>query len=175
MKHHLAARAKLVTLLVIGVFASAFALAAPLDHGRNDRGQHSQPQQRTASPPPARHAPQQQQRKSSQPRRAALPPVAHFEDRHRSIAHNYFQRETKGRCPSGLKHRGAHCVANGPRAWTRGRVLPRTVIYYDVPAPLLGELPPPPRKHRYVRVAGDILLIAIGTGMVVDAIQDIFD
>jgi Ni/Co efflux regulator RcnB len=57
----------------------------------------------------------------------------------------------------------------------RGRVLPRTVIYYDVPEPLIVELPLPPSGHRYVRVAGDILLIAIGTGMVVDAIQDIFD
>jgi Ni/Co efflux regulator RcnB len=53
--------------------------------------------------------------------------------------------------------------------------LPRAVVYYDVPAPLLLELPPPPHGHRYVRVAGDILLITIGTGMVIDAIQDIFD
>jgi Ni/Co efflux regulator RcnB len=53
--------------------------------------------------------------------------------------------------------------------------LPSQVIYYDVPQPLLVELPPPSRGHRYVRVAGDILLIAIGTGLVVDAIQDIFD
>jgi len=32
---------------------------------------------------------------------------------------------------------------------------------------------PPPSGHRYVRVAGDILLIALGTGLVVDAIQDL--
>ncbi|MDR0634655.1 MAG: RcnB family protein [Azoarcus sp.] len=63
----------------------------------------------------------------------------------------------------------------GARIWSRGRILPRGVVYYDVPAPLLVELPPPPRGQRYVRVAGDILLIAIGTGLVVDAIQDIFD
>jgi Ni/Co efflux regulator RcnB len=31
----------------------------------------------------------------------------------------------------------------------------------------------PPAGHRYVRVAADILLIAVGTGMVVDAIEDI--
>jgi Ni/Co efflux regulator RcnB len=35
------------------------------------------------------------------------------------------------------------------------------------------QIGPPPAGHRYVRVAGDILLIAIGTGMVVDAIQDL--
>jgi Ni/Co efflux regulator RcnB len=31
----------------------------------------------------------------------------------------------------------------------------------------------PPSGYRYVRVASDILLIAAGTGMVVDAIQDL--
>jgi len=31
----------------------------------------------------------------------------------------------------------------------------------------------PPAGHRYVRVAADILLIAVGTAMVVDAIEDL--
>jgi Ni/Co efflux regulator RcnB len=35
------------------------------------------------------------------------------------------------------------------------------------------QIGPPPSGHRYVRVAGDILLLAIGTGMVVDAISDL--
>ena len=30
-----------------------------------------------------------------------------------------------------------------------------------------------PAGHKYVRVAGDILLIAIGSSMIVDAIQDL--
>jgi len=41
-----------------------------------------------------------------------------------------------------------------------------------VPQPMLVQLPPPPPQHKYVRVAGDILLIAVGTSMVVDAIGD---
>ena len=45
--------------------------------------------------------------------------------------------------------------------------------YYDLPRDLLKRLPPPPLRHRYVQIAGDILLIAIGTSMVVDAIEDI--
>ncbi len=32
---------------------------------------------------------------------------------------------------------------------------------------------PPPLGYRYVRVAGDILLIATGTSMVMDAIMDL--
>jgi len=54
-----------------------------------------------------------------------------------------------------------------------GRPLPRDVQYYPLPRDLMGRLPPPPAGHEYVRVAGDILMIAIGTSMVVDAIQDI--
>ena len=54
-----------------------------------------------------------------------------------------------------------------------GRPLPRDVILYDVPPPLLVRLPPPRAGHRYVRVAGDILMIAIGTALVVDAITDL--
>ena len=35
------------------------------------------------------------------------------------------------------------------------------------------RLAPPPPNHRYVQVAGDVLMIAVGTGLVVDAIEDI--
>jgi hypothetical protein len=51
--------------------------------------------------------------------------------------------------------------------------MPRDVIYYSVPQPLVLQIGPPPSGYRYVRVASDILMIAIGTGMVVDAIQDL--
>ncbi|WP_372887282.1 RcnB family protein [Shimia sp.] len=35
------------------------------------------------------------------------------------------------------------------------------------------RLSAPPPDYRYVQVAGDILLIAIGTSIVIDAIEDI--
>jgi len=38
---------------------------------------------------------------------------------------------------------------------------------------VIVEIGVPPPGHRYVRVATDILMIAIGTGLVVDAIQDL--
>ena len=40
-------------------------------------------------------------------------------------------------------------------------------------APLVVELGPPPPGYRYARVANDVLLLAIGTGMVVDATTDL--
>jgi Ni/Co efflux regulator RcnB len=54
-----------------------------------------------------------------------------------------------------------------------GRSLPRTVIYHEVVSPDVYYLAPPPRNHRYVRVGNDILLLAIGTGLIVNALYDI--
>jgi Ni/Co efflux regulator RcnB len=54
-----------------------------------------------------------------------------------------------------------------------GRALPRTVVYQEVVSPDLYYLAPPPRNYRYVRVGSDILLIAIGTGLIVNALYDI--
>ncbi len=59
------------------------------------------------------------------------------------------------------------------KKWRTGRPLPRDVIYYDVPQRLVVQLGVPPAGHKYVRVASDILLIAVGTAMVVDAIDDL--
>ena len=70
------------------------------------------------------------------------------------------------------KHNG--CMPPGQaRKWTVGRPLPREVIFYEVPPALIVQIGQPPSGYRYVRVASDILLIALGTGMVIDAIQDL--
>jgi len=99
----------------------------------------------------------------------------HFEDRQHVMVREYYAEHYRSsRCPPGLvkKHNG--CIPPGQaRKWQFGRPLAREVIYYEVPQPLVVQIGLPPPGHRYVRVAGDILLIAIGTGMVVDAIQDL--
>jgi Ni/Co efflux regulator RcnB len=59
------------------------------------------------------------------------------------------------------------------KRWEYGRPLPRDVKYYSVPQPVVTRIGPPPPGYKYVRVASDILLIAVGSGMVVDAIQDL--
>ncbi|MGC2517902.1 MAG: hypothetical protein WA373_02185 [Burkholderiales bacterium] len=99
----------------------------------------------------------------------------HFEDRHRAIVREYYAEQFRGgRCPPGLAKKHNGCMPPGEaKKWQLGRPLPRDVIYYEVPQPLVVQIGPPPSGHRYVRVASDILVIAIGTGMVVDAIQDL--
>lgn len=99
----------------------------------------------------------------------------HFADRHKVVVREYFVKEhSRGFCPPGLAKKRNGCMPPGQaKKWHMGRPLPREVIYYDLSPTLVVEIGPPPAGHRYVRVASDILLIAIGTGMVIDAIQDL--
>lgn len=99
----------------------------------------------------------------------------HFEDRHREIVREYYTEQFRsGRCPPGLAKKHNGCMPPGQaKKWQLGRPLPRDVVYYNVPQPLVMQIGVPPAGYRYVRVANDILLLAAGTGMVVDAIQDL--
>lgn len=99
----------------------------------------------------------------------------HFGDRQRGIVHDYYDRDYRsGSCPPGLAKKRNGCIPPGQaRKWSRGHPLPRDVVFYDLPPRLVVELGAPPAGHKYVRVAADILLIAVGTSMVVDAIEDL--
>ena len=100
---------------------------------------------------------------------------AHFNDRDRVIIHDYYEeRYSSGRCPPGLAKKRNGCLPPGQaKKWRRGYPLSREVIYYDLPASIIVKIGLPPANHQYVRVAQDILLIALGTGIVVDAIEDL--
>lgn len=101
--------------------------------------------------------------------------AVHFVDQHRVYVREYFAQEhSRGFCPPGLAKKNNGCMPPGQaKKWQVGRPLPRDVIYYDLPPRLVVQIGAPPAGHRYVRVAADILLIAIGTGVVIDAIQDL--
>ena len=99
----------------------------------------------------------------------------HFEERHSEIVRDYYAEQFRGgRCPPGLAKKHNGCMPPGQaKKWRVGQPLPRDVVYYEVPQPLVVQIGPPPSGYRYVRVASDILMIAVGTRMVVDAIQDL--
>ncbi len=102
--------------------------------------------------------------------------VEHFRGPHRTYVHDYYDgqfRAGKG-CPPGLAKKQNGCMPPGQaKKWDVGYVLPSTVRYYDVPAPLVFQLGQPPVGYRYVRVNDDILLLATGTRMIVDAIRNL--
>jgi Ni/Co efflux regulator RcnB len=99
----------------------------------------------------------------------------YFIDPHRTVIHDYYVNEYRtGHCPPGLAKKHDGCMPPGQaKKWVIGRPLPRDVVYYDLPPAVLINIGPPPPGYRFVRVASDILMIAIGTGMVMDAINDL--
>jgi len=98
-----------------------------------------------------------------------------FNDTQRTEIRNYYAEQIRsGRCPPGLAKKNNGCQPPGQaKKWAVGRALPPDVIYYSVPPRLTIHLGTPPTGHRFVRVATDILLIAIGTGIVIDAIESL--
>jgi len=99
----------------------------------------------------------------------------HFDDRRHGAVHDYYAREFQGgKCPPGLAKKHNGCMPPGQaRKWKMGQPLPRDVVIYDVPPQLVVKIGVPPAGYKYVRVASDILMIAVGTSMVVDAIYDL--
>jgi Ni/Co efflux regulator RcnB len=149
-------------LVLAGVLAATPVLAKD-DNGGGKHGhkgdKHAEKDQRKAD----KHADKQE--------RKAAKHGAYFDDRQRESVRHYYTSYS-GRCPPGLAKKDNRCMPRShERRWEVGHRLPPTVVIYTVPQPILVTLPPPPPQHRYVRVAGDILLIAIGTQMVVDGIN----
>lgn len=100
---------------------------------------------------------------------------AYFGDHQREAARSYYGgRYSAKRCPPGLAKKNNGCMPPGQaKKWAVGQALPSDIIYYPVPQTVSVRIGLPPAGYRYVRVANDILLIAIGTGMVIDAIEDL--
>ena len=99
----------------------------------------------------------------------------HFSERERVVVHDYYQDQfRRGKCLPGLAKKRNGCLPPGQaKKWHIGQRLPGELVYYELPPAVIVQLPPPRPGHRYVRVASDILLIAVGTGMVLDAIEDL--
>lgn len=156
---------KMLALLVAGVVAAGSAFADKPSWADDKPGKHGAEKRKDGVRDKDR------QRGGDEHRRDG----ARFDTRHREAVRDYYaERYRTGRCPPGLAKKGNGCLPPGQaKKWTMGRPLPKGVVYYDVPPQVVVSLGPPPAGHRYVRVAADILMIAVGTGMVVDAIQDL--
>jgi len=151
--------ARIAALVLAGVMATTSALAEKPDDTGKGKGSGKEEPARVQLPD----------------KRVAVPAGGYFEDRQRIAARAYYAEQfSKGRCPPGLAKKNNGCLPPGQaRKWAVGQPLPREVVFYTVPPAVVVQLGAPPAGHRYVRVATDILLIAIGTAMVIDAIEDL--
>jgi hypothetical protein len=94
----------------------------------------------------------------------------------RTTVYNYYRTQyVSGHCPPGLAKKNNGCLPPGQakKLWVIGQPLPWGVTYYPLPAVLLGQLSPAPAGYQYVRVANDILMMAIGTRLIAGALADL--
>jgi Ni/Co efflux regulator RcnB len=100
--------------------------------------------------------------------------VVLFADRDREVIRTYYV-DTYGRagCPPGLAKKNNGCLPPGQakKRYVVGQRLPRTIVYQAAPTVLVQRLTPVPAGHQYVMVDGDVLMLATGTRLVVDAIR----
>ena len=107
---------------------------------------------------------------------AAAPGNIVVADHDRNAVYTYYRNDfAAGNCPPGLAKKNNGCLPPGQakKLWTVGQPLPGTVVFYPLPGPLLVQLTPAPSGYQYVRVANDILLMAVGTRMITAAIADL--
>jgi Ni/Co efflux regulator RcnB len=186
--HHMTLHASRVLVLTFVAACMAAPAIAEKPEGAGDgkpgrsakpdkRSQAAQGKGGSGGPPGSQVAPRD---KTGAVARAPVAGVSvtvggYFADTHRTVVRDYYGTQLRaGKCPPGLAKKGNGCQPPGQaKKWALGRPLPRDVIYYNVPPAIAVELGVPPAGYRFVRVAADILLIAIGTGMVIDAIEDL--
>jgi len=97
-----------------------------------------------------------------------------FSDDDRSYWRDYWRAEYgRGHCPPGLakKHNGCLPPGQAKKRYVIGRPLPPDIVVIAVPQPVLYRLPPLEPGYRYGMVDGDLVKLAVGTSLVVDAID----
>ncbi len=93
----------------------------------------------------------------------------------RDIIRDYYGNQFKsGHCPPGLAKKNNGCLPPGQaKKWRVGHRLPGDVIYHDLPNDLLRRLGHNDPAYKLIRVGADILKIGVGTGLVVEAVEDL--
>lgn len=97
-------------------------------------------------------------------------------ERDRNEVYSYYRGQyASGHCPPGLAKKNNGCMPPGQakKAWAMNQPLPVGVAYEVLPRDLLGRLSPAPSGYQYVRVANDVLMMAVGTRMIVGALADL--
>jgi Ni/Co efflux regulator RcnB len=97
----------------------------------------------------------------------------YFDDQQRTSVRQYYtQTYGNGKsCPPGLAKKHNGCMPPGQaRNWQVGQPVPRGVVVYTVPQPVIRLLPPAPYGYRYARIGGDIVLVQQQNNLIVDII-----
>lgn len=140
--------------LAAALLAAAPAWASPPPWANNDKDKDDKPKK---------------ERTDTDGGRETVRHGGHFNENARNGVREYYAR---GRhCPPGLAKKHNGCMPPGQaKKWQLGQPMPRDIAPAPVPRDVLVLLPRLPAGHQYVSYGGDILLIAAGSRVVVDAI-----
>lgn len=176
MSCNLSFSVRLAAFAVAGSFILAPAIADD-DHGKGDKHRDKQEEKFE------KHFDKQQDKAEKREEKSRKHADKHqdrddirvghyFDDRQREAVRGYYvQQYGDGRrCPPGLARKNNGCMPPGQVRYTVGQPLPQTVTVYQVPQPVIVQLPIAPPGYRYVRVGNDILLVSPQSQLVVDVI-----
>jgi len=98
----------------------------------------------------------------------------HFSSEQRHAVESFFvEQHGRGGCPPGLAKKNNGCLPPGQakKLYTVGQPLPKGVPTAPPPAEIRVKIGEPPAGYLYVMVDSDLVKLAVGTMMVVDAID----
>ncbi len=89
----------------------------------------------------------------------------------------YVETYGRGNCPPGLAKKNNGCLPPGQakKRYAVGQPLGPGVTYKPIPAELSVRIGQPPEGYLYVTLDGDLLKLAVGTLLVVDAIDGLLN
>lgn len=161
------------SLLVVG---SAVARERDEEY-RYDKGKHAQKHEQKWEKKAQKHEEKERRHEHRQAVRQEyrrIPPGSYFNAEHRAHVQQYYVQHYGGGkgCPPGLAKKNNGCMPPGQaRYWAVGQPVPRNVVVYSVPQPVMVQLPPAPYGYRYSRIGGDIVLVEQQNNLIVDIIQ----
>ena len=97
-----------------------------------------------------------------------------FSGTQREAARQYFvQKHGRGNCPPGLDKKQNGCLPPGQakKRYAIGHPLPPGIVVVDLPPELIVRIGAAPAGYRYGILDGDVVKLALGTLLVVDAIE----
>jgi hypothetical protein len=89
----------------------------------------------------------------------------------------YAESYGRGNCPPGLAKKNNGCLPPGQakKRYVVGQRLAPGVSYKPIPSELSVRIGKPPEGYLYVTLDGDLLKLAVGTFLVVDAIDGLLN
>jgi hypothetical protein len=150
------------------VLAIALSLSQPLSvlaqkpdkPGKPDKPQKTEKAQKTDTPP-------------GKPEPGGHVTVV-FSSNQREATRQYFvQTHGRGNCPPGLAKKQNGCLPPGQakKRYVIGHPLPPGIVVVDLPPELVVRIGAAPVGYRYGMLDGDVVKLALGTLLVVDAIE----